>query len=136
MDAAKKPSAIDPATIQKRNLRVDKQLLANNLLSVEVEGDGNCFYCALSYSLYGQQSNHLQLRKSIAQHLLNNHEKIFSVKTNSEFPKKSFGSMQADGTWTGEESIITAADFLQRDILVYKYGTTAVPSPIYYKSRT
>ena len=134
LGVAKKPSAIDSTTIQKRNLYVDKQLFDNKLLSVEVEGDGNCFYRTLSYSVYGQQSNHLQLRKFIAQHLLSYHEQIFVMKTNSEFSKKCIGSMQADGTWSEEESIVTAADFLLRDILMHKFGTTAAASPIHYTS--
>ena len=112
LDAAKKPSAIDSATIQKRYFHVDKQLLDNNLLSVEIERDGNCFYRTMSYCLYDRQSNNSQLRKSIAQHLLNYHEQSFGVKAYSEFFKKCLGSMQADGTWAGEESIVTAADFL------------------------
>ena len=59
---------------------------------------GNCFYRALSYSLYDRQSNNSQLRKSIAQHLLNCHEQVFGVKVNSKFFLKCIGSMQADGT--------------------------------------
>ena len=131
LDAARKPSAIDSATVQKHNLHVDKQLVDNNLLSVEVEKDGNCFYRALSYCLYDRQSTNSQLRKSIAQHLLNYHEQIFGVKANREFFKKYICSLHTDGTWAGEESIVTAADFLQREILVCKYSTTAAASPIY-----
>ena len=60
-------------------------MLDNNLLSVEVEGDGNYFYSAQSYFLYDQQSNHSWLCKSIAQHLFNYYEKNFGVKANSDF---------------------------------------------------
>ena len=83
LDAGKKPSAIDSATIQKRNLHIDKQLLDNNLLSAEIEGDGNYVHRVLSYSLNDRQSNYSQLRKSIAQHLLNYHGQIFGVRANS-----------------------------------------------------
>ena len=52
--------------MQLRNAAVDKQLRDNKLQSVDVFGDGNCFYRAVLVSLCGDQNNYSTLSKSIA----------------------------------------------------------------------
>ena len=46
---------------------VNKRLLADGLLAINVSGDGNCFFKSVSVSLIGSENDHAMLRKSIVQ---------------------------------------------------------------------
>lgn len=39
---------------------------------VKITGDGNCFFRAISYLLYGSESNHETIRKSVVEHISSN----------------------------------------------------------------
>ena len=69
LQAVSSSSNLSPVTINVRNSALEAQLAAKSLKSINVCGDGNCFFRALSMSLYGDESAHAQLRTSIAQHL-------------------------------------------------------------------
>ena len=122
-----------------RNAAVDKQLRDKYMYSVDVKGDSNCFYRAIFYGLYEKQTCHLQLRTAIAQHLLRNYAKILDLTdvraTDNESIKSFIVIMQTAGTWAGEESILAAADYLQRDIHTYKYGSKGLASPAIYSPK-
>jgi hypothetical protein len=93
----------------------------------DVAGDGNCFYRALSVSIYGHQNEHTALRKSIAQHVLKQSEN--STTMDYRALQRRALDIAKDGSWAGEDSILAAANFLQRPIHVY---VAAVCSPLIY----
>ena len=136
IDAAKKPSNLDAATIYQRNEVLDKKLNDDHLTTVDVVGDGNCFYRSISYGLHRNQLSHSELRQNIAQHLLTNYAKIFKTtvdcKDDYDVISKCVNDMKTDCVWAGEESIIAAADFLCREIRVYKFSTSLHKIPIVY----
>ena len=104
-------------------MAVNKQLHTNHLSAEEVDGDGNCFYRAISVGLYGNQLKHAELRKSVAEHVRSSYERIFSsvdaTAGDSEAACKCADDITSDGTWAAEDAILATADFLQRDIIVY-----------------
>ena len=51
IDAFAKEANLDYATIQGRNCLLDQQLNDNYLLSIDIIGDGNCFYTAVFCNL-------------------------------------------------------------------------------------
>ena len=55
-----------------RNSDFDRQLANRGLASVDVRGDGNCLFRAISMYLYGREGDHCTLRNSILTQLENN----------------------------------------------------------------
>ena len=99
------------------------QLAAKQLESINIIGDENCFFRALSIGFYSNQSAHTQLRSSITQHLVKHSSDIFA---SAGFPLSDLASITKAATsiwqpneWAGEDIVLVAADFLQRGIYVY-----------------
>jgi hypothetical protein len=69
LDAAAQPSPVDSNTVMFRKTAVYKQLSDRHLTYADVTGDGNCFYRALSCTLHGNESQHAELRRLVADHL-------------------------------------------------------------------
>ena len=120
-------------TAMLRNAAVRAMLRDMRLMSVNVTGDGSCFYRALSLILHGNEDHHTELRRPIADHLTRNYDCIFNVSNNvtqagNFLIEQHIQRMRLDGVWAGEEAILAAADFLQRELHVFKYVTSAVAS--------
>ena len=120
-----------------RNAAVRKMLRDMCLMSVNVTEDGNCFYRALSFILHGNEDHHTELRRSIADHLTRNYKYIFNVSNivthaDNISIEQHIQRMRLDGVWAGEETILAAADFLKRELHVFKYVTSSVISPTVY----
>jgi hypothetical protein len=137
-EAAAKQSVISLEDIQLRNAGVEKQLTSNSLMSVNVRGDGNCFFRALSVCLHGHEQHHVELRKHIAQHMADHSDVIFADYCSSPDDRNFFCKLAAttfdDGVWVGENVIKAAAHFLQREIHVFI--PSAAISPLSYKPGT
>ena len=102
---------------------VVKQLSDKHLRPIDVVGDGNCLFRAISMSVNGSQSEHGELRKAIANHMLDKSPAIFDTGGLSPSDvvnlRNHAHSLLRNGEWGGEEVLVTAADFLQRNIMVY-----------------
>ena len=61
---------LSQAEIKKRSAALNRQLAAQGLRAVNVAGDGNCYFRALSINLYNNEDAHLQLRHSIIQNII------------------------------------------------------------------
>ena len=123
LQAASSSSNLTSATISLRNNALEVQLAAKCLMPINVSGDGNCFFRALSMSLYGKESAHVQMRISVAQHLADFGNVIFTsaciVSLDSVSITKAADAIRQPCAWAGEDIALVAADFLQRDIHVY-----------------
>ena len=53
----------------RRNTALSKQLRDRQLRNVDVAGDGNYFFRALSVGMVGHQNNHMAIRQSVAIHV-------------------------------------------------------------------
>lgn len=138
IDAANEPTAISQSVIMSRNASLDNQLRNKGLHATEVIGDGNCFYRAISVSLYGSQLRHAELRKSVAEHVLRNYERIFVsagvTSGDREAARKCAESISKDRTWAAEDAILATADYLQRDIIIFV--SQIKRSPLTYTSNS
>lgn len=109
------------------------------LQSVDVLGDGNCLFRALSVGLYGDETHHSQLRQHIASHLASNYASLFEVDSSSSVDTESVAScvrhVERVNTEAGQESIVSAADYLQRPIHLYKFVTPPGVTPDVYMPR-
>ncbi len=79
-------------------------------------GDGNCFFRAISYAIFGLQSRHRCVRNSIVLWMTIHHDKI----------KEHFGdtylensSMDSNGKWATEAEILSTAAILETDIQIW-----------------
>ena len=66
IDAAAQASPIDPVKIWSRNEALNVQFQNKEFSVTGVEGDGNCFFRALSVSLHGHQHYRAVLRETVA----------------------------------------------------------------------
>jgi hypothetical protein len=135
IDAAKKQAFLDPATIQQRNKATDQLLTANKLRSIDMVGDGNCLYRALSVGLRGDESLHFQLRQDTARHFSAKFQVIFGVSCLTATDKDSIHQracvLATDKEEVGEEAILVAAYLLQRNIEVLT--SSAKQPPLTYE---
>jgi hypothetical protein len=78
------------------------------------------------------------LRHAISSHMEVNSIKIFKLQNANpadiEAMKLCAQKMRVNGEYAGEEALITAAHYLERDIHVFKYTTIATASPHIYAS--
>ena len=123
--------------MKKRNVFVSKQLAASGLKTVNVGGDGNCYYRALSIGLYRHENQHLQLRQSIVQHILDmasagDSLPGVSMVISNETVRQQLADIMTAGVWAGEEMIIATAAYLRRPVHVYTYTTIVSSCPRVY----
>ena len=83
--------------IQLRNTALDKMLIEKLRYPMDVDRKGNCFYRAILFFFYNQQSSHSHLR-----HLSNNYALIFYFENNSlcdgqKSIKKCIKGLESDG---------------------------------------
>jgi OTU domain-containing protein 5 len=116
---------MEPAEIQARNTALDNQLQSKQLYPVDVEGDGNCFFRALSSSLYGHQYQHAELRASVANFL--SLQADAAPVVDRVALHKHATVVAKTGTWVGEDVILAAACNLLRPIHVYIAACNSSP---------
>lgn len=131
-------SATHSATeVKRRNTAVDGQLEAEGLMAVNVVGDGNCFFRALSVILYRNEDKHLWLREAIVQHVLQLADADhalpgINMDVADQTVRQQLENQRIVGTWAGEDMIVAAADFLKRPVHIYTFTTQTCSSPLVY----
>ena len=128
--AASCPSEINVTDVHYRNAKLDMQLALKELTSINVSGDGNCLFRALSVSIYGHEFNYSFLRSNVAQHILE-HAACVATK-NAEACRKLANTVAQEGRWVGEDVVPFAAIYLKVDIQLYLAIDSM--SPILYSS--
>jgi OTU-like cysteine protease len=109
-------------------MALDKLLKDNNLYSIDVNGDGNCFCRALSVCIYGHQNDHVALRSAISQYVLS--QSLDAPLSDREALRCMASYIAKGGTWAAEDIVLAAAHSLQRVIYVYAAG---IPTPLEYR---
>ncbi len=130
ISAADKATVLDEATVLRRNSSLNKQLSDMQLRSVNVEGDGNCFFRALSLCMVGHQENHLTLRQQAARYIASCVASSSSV--DHVALRKHAADVMQGGTWVGEDVIMAMTECLQRQIHVFMYVDSNGTSPAIY----
>ena len=59
LTAAAEPATIKVHDIISRNAAVNKQIKMRQLITVDVVGNGNCFFRVVAMSIYGYQYRHV-----------------------------------------------------------------------------
>ena len=68
------------------------------LRPVDVGGDGDCFFRAVSHQLYGDPNHHLLIRQAGVQYLSNNPERFIESNTENSW-NEYINNMSVQGTW-------------------------------------
>jgi hypothetical protein len=106
-------------------------LAAKNLRSIDIVGDGNCFYRALAFGLHGGESHHIRLRQITARHFDAQFQVIFGSNNLTATDKDAIHRrslvLATDREEVGEEAIKTAADWMQSSIEVYTSSAKEPP---------
>jgi hypothetical protein len=127
---------LDDATIKERNDTVEQTLASLGLQSVDVMGDGNCQFRAMSVGVYGDESHHSELRMRTASHMALNYQSLFKTSDTSlndtEKVNMSVNRIKRDKEEVGQETILTAADLLQRQLHIYRFVTPPGTTPEIY----
>ncbi len=139
LNASANAVTLNSAEVKRRNAVVDGQLRAEGLRAVDVIGDGNCYFRAVSVCLYNNESCHLALRKSIVNHILelaSTGNALPGVSMDVEDPsvRQELDRMMRSGTWAGEDMIAATAAFLRRPVHVYTFTSMCDASPLIYPS--
>ena len=87
------------------NLRL-RQL---GLRPVDVGGEGNCFFRAVSHQLYGDPNHHLLIRQAGVQYLSNNPELFIESNTDNLW-NEYINNMSMRGTWCDALFVQAVAD--------------------------
>ena len=87
------------------NLRL-RQL---GLRPVDVGGEGDCFFLAVSHQLYGDPNHHLLIRQAGVQYLSNNPELSIESNTYNSW-NEYINNMSIQGTWCDALFVQAVAD--------------------------
>ena len=68
------------------------------LRPIDVGGEGDCFFRAVSHQLYGNPNHHLQIRQAGVQYLSNNPERFIESNTENSWIEY-INNMSMQGTW-------------------------------------
>ena len=121
-----------PDNVLSRNAAVYHQLANDYLRAVDVAGDGNCYFRALSFCIHGNQRSHASLRALIASHVKRQAETA-ATEDKATLLKRA-GDIATDRFWPGEDIVLATAFCLQRAIVVYV--THGSSSPFTYSPLT
>ena len=97
------------------------------MASFDVIGNGNCFYRAVSVSVYSDQKNYIDLRQSLAQFVSLPCQSDCISSANYDSLRQLTNDIRKDGSWAGEDIILSTANFLQQPLHVYYASCTSPP---------
>lgn len=111
---------------QIRDLRVietPSRVLGKPCMNKQINGDGNCFFRAISYSLGSSENHHYKVRKAICKHVLENANDFKTFLRSEDVSVESHVSrMMQEGEWATELEILALAHMLYVDIFTFSDG--------------
>ena len=85
----------------------------------QVDMDGNCFFRCISYILTGSEDYHETIRGHVVDHMSKIQEKVKGYLNNHPQTYISQSGIEKDGIWATDSEIMTTANMLDCDIMVY-----------------
>lgn len=87
-----------------------------------INGDGNCFYRAVSWCLTGSQSHHAAIRESVYEFVRDNKDLLSSYCAEYKETSEAVKAIKGDGNWACATDIIALSTCF--NIEIYTYLTT------------
>ena len=118
------------STEKRRVTNMSEQLAADGLRKINVIGDGNCFFRALSYQLVGHQNNHMRLRNVGVERLLE-HIVDYAPFVSNEYDgiEDYILEMSRNGTYADHVLISATANAINQNIIIHELGMTPLFIP-------
>jgi hypothetical protein len=91
-------------------------------MTVDVNGDGNCFYRAACYGLHGSDAFHAELRQELADYVVQQGSVLgglVSAANNSLMFSKYVQALLTNGECVGEEAVVALANMCVREVRIY-----------------
>lgn len=101
------------------------EIAGKKLQCQQVKGDGNCFFRAVSYCVFGSEENHEQIRQATCRYLLKNEYQFKSFQRNVGISMNDYlimSKMTESGTWATELEIFGVARLLNIDVYTFSCG--------------
>jgi len=102
----------------------DKRMKLYGMTIVDVEGDGNCLFRAVSHQLYNNESHHLELRHLCVEHM-RRHTKRFEIYCTSKF-EDHLKRMALPCVWADYLEIRALEEIIDRLFYIYSPDSTEV----------
>jgi hypothetical protein len=90
---------------------------------IEIEGDGNCLFRAISHQLYLNEEYHEQLRHLCCEHLKKHSNRFDKFIVDIKF-SEYIQEMSKNGTWADDIEIRAMEELLDRNIHIYSSNST------------
>jgi hypothetical protein len=90
---------------------------------IEIEGDGNCLFRAISHQLYLNEEYHEQLRHLCCEHLKKHQNRFEKFIVDIKFSEYIM-EMSKHGTWADDIEIRAMEELLDRNIHIYSSNST------------
>lgn len=102
------------------NLSTIEQLLASqNRKLIQIKGDGNCLFRALSLVVYGSEMYHSKIRELLVNFVRSNADKFRVYVTRGTTLEDHLLHMQYSRTWGTQVELYAAASLFGRELYVY-----------------
>lgn len=127
-DEIMKKTAEEMAAELEKERKFLEALGKKKLHVIEVEGDGNCLFRAISHQLYLTEDNHEVLRRKCVEHLIA-HKQRFSLFCADDYDEH-VREMAKSCSWGDELEIRALEEILDRHITIYSSEATKLDEPI------
>jgi hypothetical protein len=89
---------------------------------IQIAGDGNCLFRAISHQLYVTQERHVELRQAVVDHIILHSERYRQhVEVDGVLLLDYARQMAQQGCWGGELEIRAIEEIIDRKIHVHEY---------------
>ena len=105
------PSVVNPVNVSRIPQRLGKPLKL-----YKTQGDGNCLFRAISYSITGRQVYHHIARNKIVEHMIAIESALKPHINSSLDDYLAHSGMKMQNVWGTDIEILTASSLLQTDI--------------------
>jgi hypothetical protein len=104
-------------------------LATKGLHVIEIDGDGNCLFRAISHQVYLNEDHHEELRARVVDHLLA-HQQRFALFCETDF-HAYIQELRQLGTWGDELEIRALEELIDRHIYIYSSDSPTPTVPIH-----
>ena len=121
-------SDVTTVGIDNSMMTLSERLSLWDLSPVETSKDGNCFFRAISQSIYGTETCHYLIRRQAIERVLDHPEDYQAFLLHEHTSVDKYVShMQRDGTWADDDIVRATADAMDVEIQVITSMNDYVP---------
>jgi hypothetical protein len=109
----------------------NEQLDRIGFKKIDMRGDGNCFFRAVSHQILGHPNNHMKLRSKAVSYLLSNRNDFEGFLNRDENPTMEhyLEQMSVNGNYVDSLAIIAAAKTINKNIIIHEKEKTPICIP-------